>query len=410
MISVSEAKELIIKHTKLLKPVEISLWEARGLVLAQNVKSDMNIPPLTNSAMDGYAVRAEDQHNASRQTPAVLKLIGEVKAGEVFRGTVNKGQAVRIMTGATLPKGTDSVVRQEDTQESRGVVSIYVPVKKGDNVRYAGEDIRKGEIVAHKGELLTPALLGVVASAGPAKVKVYPRPVVATLATGDEVVDAGVKPAPGQIRSSNSYTMYHQMAQFGAIPLSLGIAKDTLHAVEAKIKQALKKAHIFVTSGGISVGKYDFVGSALAKLGFKTIFYRVKQRPGQPMAFGKIGDMLVFALPGNPVSSMVCAIQYVRPAIRKMMGFPDLALPEVDAEIEEDIRLKENRTYFLRGILRKENDKLYVRTTGPQGSGILKSMARGNCLIVLPPTRTKVGKGEIVRVQIYEETPWTAII
>lgn len=409
MINVPEAKSLVIKHTKLLTPVEVSLWEARGLVLAQDVKSDMNIPPLTNSAMDGYAVRAEDQKNASSDRPAMLELIGEVKAGEVFKGKVGKGQTVRIMTGAPLPKGADSVVRQEDTREEGRLVSIYVPVKKGDNVRYAGEDIRKGEIVARKGEVLTPALIGVVASAGPAKIKVYPRPIVVTFATGDEVVDAGIKPAPGQIRSSNSYTIYHQMAQVGAIPMNLGIAKDTPKAVETKIKQAMKKAHIIVTSGGISVGKYDYVELALAKLGFKTIFYKVKQRPGQPMSFGKIGDILVFALPGNPVSSMVCAIQYVRTAIRKMMGFTDLDLPEVEAELEEDIKLKEERTYFLRGILRKEEGKFFVRTTGPQGSGILKSMAKGNCLIVLPPTETKVRRGNKVRVQIYEETPWTVI-
>lgn len=410
MISVSEARALVIKHSKALKPVEVSLWEARGLVLAQNVKSDMNIPPLTNSAMDGYAVRAQDQQSASQEKPVKLKLIGEVRAGKVFKGELRQGEAVRIMTGAPLPKGADSVVRQEDTREDGHFVSIYVPVKKGANIRYAGEDIHRGEIVAHKGEPLTPALLGVVASAGAPKVKVFPRPIVATLATGDEVVDAGVKPAPGQIRSSNSYTMYHQMAQFGAIPMNLGIAKDTPQAIEAKIKQAMKKAHILVTSGGISVGKYDFVGSALTKLGFKTIFYKVKQRPGQPMAFGKIGDMLVFALPGNPVSGMVCSIQYVRPAIRKMMGFTELDLPEIEAEIEEDIKLKEERTYFLRGILKKENGRFYVRTTGPQGSGILKSMARGNCLIVLPPHRTNVKRGELVKVQIYEETPWSAII
>lgn len=409
MISVKEARQLVKDNTSVLNTVEISFLDARGMALARSISSDMNIPPLDNSAMDGYAVRSADQEAATKNKPATLKVVGEIQAGRVFPGKIKKGEALRIMTGAPIPRGADAVVRQEDTESNGIEVSIFVPVKKGDNLRYAGEDVIKGEKVGRVGDLLTPARLGVIASAGPAKVMVYRRPIAAVLATGDEVIEAGIKPGPGQIRSSNSYTVYHQMAEFGAIPINLGIAKDNKRAITSRIKKAMKTADLLVTSGGISVGKYDFVGEALSALGFRTIFYKVKQRPGQPMAFGKIGKMLVFALPGNPVSSMVCALQYVRPAIRKMMGFTELDLPEMEASIDEDLSLKENRTYFLRAALSNDNGQFRVRTTGPQGSGILQSMAHANALVVIPPDRPKVKRGERVRVQLLEGSPWASL-
>jgi len=409
MINVDEARELVKNNTSVLDTVELSLLDARGMALARPVRADMNIPPLDNSAMDGYAVRAADQAGAKKSRPATLKVVGELPAGKIFPGKLKKGEALRIMTGAPIPRGADAVVRQEDTELKGAEVSIFIPVKIGDNLRYAGEDVIKGEKVGGVGDALTPSRIGVIASSGPDKVMVYRRPVAAILATGNEVVDAGVKPGPGQIRSSNSYTAYHQMAEFGAIPLNLGIVKDNRRDIASRIKRAMQKADLLVTSGGISVGKYDFVGEALNDLGFRSIFHKVKQRPGQPMAFGKLGKTLVFALPGNPVSSMVCTLQYVRPAIRKMIGFADLDLPEIEAEIEEDLSLKENRTYFLRATLKNENGRFRVRTTGPQGSGILHSMALANSLVVIGPDRAKVKRGERVRVQILEGSSWTAL-
>ena len=401
MINVSQARGIILENIRPLKETEVvDIGSCLGRVLSFELKAKENIPPFDNSAMDGFALRTRDLIGASRKNPKVLEVVESLPAGYPAKRSVGSMQAIRIMTGAPLPKGADSVVMVEDTardERRNEFVKIYKAVKKGENVRYAGEDVQKGEVVIKKGTVLKSGHIGLLASLGIAKIKVFREPRVAILATGDELVEIGQKLSPGKIRNSNAYSLYAQVLKVSAIPVLLGIARDNKKDLEQKIRKGLS-ADMLLVSGGVSVGDYDFVKDVLKDLGTKMKFWRVAMKPGKPLAFGMIKDVPVFGLPGNPVSSMVSFEQFVRPALLKMAGAKDIFRFHLPALAKDDFEKKKGLRYFLRVILENKEGQLYASLTGPQGSGILKSMALANGIMELPEDVETLRKGEWARV------------
>lgn len=402
MIKVDKALNIILDDIKTLGKEPVNLTGSLSRVLAEDIYANSDIPGFDNSAMDGYALRAQDTKGASKTDPKILTVIEDRRAGYISHRAINSGQAIRIMTGAVMPKGSDSVVMVEDTQR-RGMAGakIFKEVSAQDNVRRRGEDIKKGEMVIAKGTRLNSAHIGLLASLGKAKVLVARKPKIAILATGDEVVDVGKKLEPGKLRSSNTYTLYSQILKCQGIPKNLGIAKDKPDMLEARLKGGLD-CDMILTSGGVSVGDYDLVKFILAKMGTNIRFWKVAMKPGKPLVFGLVKGIPIFGLPGNPVSSMITFDVFVKPAILKMEGANDLDAKNVDAVLEENITKKKGLRYFLRAITRWEDGIYLTRTTGPQGSGILKSMALANSLIVLPEEEENIEKGVRVTVRFLE--------
>lgn len=408
MISVEQAQEIILKSIIPIKQTETIRFNlSLGRVSASDIKSKENIPPFNNSAMDGFAVKAVDTISASKGNPKILKVIEDLPAGYTAKKSIKSGQAIRIMTGAPLPKGADAVVMVEETQ---GVdkVSVFREIKPGENVRHSGEDVKRGEIVIKKGAILKSGHIGMLASLGLINIKVYRRPKIAILATGDELIDVGANNhsplPPGKIRNSNTYSLYAQVLKIGAVPILLGIAKDTKKDIEKKIRKGLK-ADMLLVSGGVSVGDYDFVKDVLSDLGMEMKFWKVAMRPGKPLAFGMLvtqrptlRKVPVFGLPGNPVSSMIAFEQFARPAILKMSGARDLFRFYLPAVIKERVEKKKGLRYFMRAVLENQNGTLNAYLTGPQGSGILKSMVMANGIMELPEDVEEVQPGSRVQV------------
>ena len=403
MISVDEALNRILTQITVLGLEKVGIISSLGRVIGEDILAPRDIPPLDNSAMDGYALRSADIKGASRENPVSLQVIEELPAGELPQKAVAKGEAIRIMTGAPIPSGADTVVMVEDTEKAGQQVKIFQGVPSGENIRRAGEDVRMGDRVISMGSVIRAAEVGMLASVGRASVYVHQKPVVAILCTGDELVDVDEGIADHKIVSSNSYTLCAQVMECGALPLQLGIAKDKPEEIEGKLRQGLR-ADVILSSAGVSVGDYDLVKDVLEKIGFQLDFWRVAMRPGQPLAFGTIGGKPTFGLPGNPVSSMVSFEQFVRPSLLKMMGHKRLFRPVVEAILKEDITKKPDRRHFMRARVSLEGDRYVVTTTGPQGSGILNSMVEANGLLIVPQEETEIKAGEKVRVQILDRS------
>jgi molybdopterin molybdotransferase len=401
MITVEEALDKILSHIQPLGFEKVSILEALGRVIAEDIYAPRDIPPLDNSGMDGYAVRYEDVKQATSNHPIRLEVIEDLPAGFVSSKTVVKGQAIRIMTGAPIPKGADAVVPVEDTKKVDGSVLVLKSIPLGEHIRKAGEDVKKGEGVISAGDLIRPAEIGMLASIGRSFVKVYQRPLVSILCTGEELVDVDEGLGEGKIVSSNSYTLTAQVRDCGAIPIQLGIAKDQKEEIKEKLRQGTR-ADVIISSAGVSIGDYDFVRDALNDLGMEMVFWKVAMKPGKPLAFGTINKKPVFGLPGNPASSMVSFEQFVRPSLLKMMGHRQIFRPIVEAVLKEDIRKEPGRRHFIRAFVSFEKDHYFVTMTGSQGSGILRSMVRANCLIVIPEDREVVRAGEKVKVQLLD--------
>jgi len=399
MLRVEEALDKILVRIQPLGFEKVSLLESLGRVVGEDIDARRNIPPLDNSGMDGYAVRTADIEKASRDHSVRLKVIEDLPAGFLSQKSLHEGQAIRIMTGAPIPEAADTVVPVEETQKDGSSVLILKALFLGENIRRAGEDVKKGDRVISRGDILRSSEIGMVASIGRSSVSVYQRPLVSILCTGEELVDVD-EPLEGvKIVSSNSYTLAAQVRECGAIPVQLGIARDRKEEVKEKLRQGLR-ADVLVSSAGISVGDYDFVKEALKDLGMEMVFWRVAMKPGKPMAFGTIGEKPVFGLPGNPVSSMVSFEQFVRPALLKMMGHREIFRPVIEAILNEDLDMEPGRRHYLRAVVSRKGDHCVVMTTGAQGSGILKSMVRANGLIVIPEDRKRVQAGEKVKVQL----------
>ena len=402
MLSTEEALRTMLECAERLRPVEVPLDEAAGLILADDIEARGSVPPFTNSAMDGFAVQASDIVSATTERPVRLRILEDVPAGKVAAGSVAAGTTMRIMTGAPIPPGADTVVQVELTRLEGSEVLVLKALRPGTNVRLAGEDMKDGATVLRRGTLLRPGEVGVCAAAGHAVVSVYRRARVAILTTGTELVDASVVPGAGQIRDANAHSLRAQVGAIAAEPLVFPRVADTREAVRAAVMQALEQADVVLTNGGVSVGDYDFVKEVLEDLGAQLVFWRVKQKPGKPMAFWTLGSKYVVGLPGNPVSCMVCTEEYVRPMVRRMMGFPLLYRPVRSAVLDETYAkgADAGRTHFVRVRLHEQDGALHAVLTGPQGSGILTSMAEAEALAIIPEDVSTLEAGSLVEVQL----------
>jgi molybdopterin molybdotransferase len=395
MISVQDGQNQILRRlTEPTPPEVVAVTRARERVLAEDLDAPFDVPPTDNSAVDGYAVASDDVPTG---TTRELRVVAEVAAGAVFDGAVASGQAVRIMTGAPMPRGADTVYPQE-LVERRGDRLSVGPIQKGANVRKRGEDIQAGTLAIERGTVLRPQELGLITSLGRWQVFVHRRPRVALLSTGDEVVEPGTPRKAGQIYDANRFTLRGSIEQCGGEVIDLGIVADARDELRARLLEAAGVGQIVVTSGGVSVGVLDLVKDVLDEIG-AIDFWQVAMQPGRPLAFGRVGPAHFFGLPGNPVASMLAFMLFVRPAIYKLAGrrrlFPDTA----EATAIEVMSKKKGRREFKRGIVQWKNGRWEARTTGPQGSGILSSMVAGNCLIVLEEDRGDVAAGETVLIE-----------
>lgn len=399
----TEALALILDRLAPLPPVTAPLGGALGLAAAGSLASAEQVPPFTNSAMDGYAVRAGDLAAASPEHPVRLQVLGDLAAGAVPDRPVAPGTAWRIMTGAPLPDGADTVVPVEHTVRGADWVEVRSPLQKGVHVRHAGEDIRAGLALVPAGHALRPGDLGVLAAVGMPAVAVHPRARVAVLTTGDELVDVSEKPGPGRIRDANIHAVCAQVAACGAIPIPFPRVKDDRATLSAALREALQ-ADAILTTGGISVGDYDFVKPILEELGAERVFWKVAQKPGGPLGFWMAGSKPVFGIPGNPVAAMLMVEEYVRPALRRLMGFSALHRPVAEAVLEDGWTGKagDRRTTFLRVVARMEGGRLRARLTGPQGSAILSSMLHANALAVIPAGTDRVEPGGAITLHLTE--------
>jgi molybdopterin molybdotransferase len=421
LLTVEQALDRILSAFHPLEPERVPILDALGRALVEDVRAGEDIPPHSNSSMDGYAVLAADTACASPETPARLHVIGEIAAGYVASEPVTPGTAMRIMTGAPIPLGATAVVKVEDTVSGEGDgsewVDIHIQVSPGNYVRPTGEDVRQGDLVLPKGTLLRPQEVGMLAALGNRDVLVHRRPRVGILATGDEVVDVGEPLAPGKVRNANSYSNAAQVLKHGGVPVLLGIARDSVDDLTVRIRTGLEQGiDLLLTSGGVSVGDFDLVKDVLAAEG-EMGFWQVRMKPGKPLAFGHItsppfppasgGDapegqggatIPVLGLPGNPVSVMVSFETFVRPAIWKMLGRTDLARPTLEATLTDEIKRKDERRHYVRVYLEEQQGEYRAHLTGGQGSGILSSMVKANALAVIPEDWDHASAGARVQV------------
>jgi len=387
----------------LITPVEetitLDLTEALQHVLAEAITSPINVPPHRNSAMDGYAVRAED---LSASDTVELKIIGTAFAGNPFTGSVANGECIRIMTGAQVPTGADTVIMQEHVERHEDRLRVGPGHQTGQNVRYPGEDIAKGDVVLEPGTLLRAAEIGLLASLGIPAIKVKRKLKVAFFSTGDELRPVGEPLAAGQIYDSNRYTLHGMLMGLNVEIIDLGVIPDDPHAVEDAFLQAARVADAVITSGGVSVGDADYVQQTLDKLGHVN-FWKIAMKPGKPLAFGKIKQAMFFGLPGNPVSVMATFYQFVQPALRRLMGQTRVMPVIVKLPCSEALKKRPGRTDFQRGIMEYDADgNLSVRSIGMQASHILSGMSHANCFIILPREWGNVEPGTLVDVQPFE--------
>ncbi len=401
-LSVNHARQLILDALLAVSGSErLFVRQALDRVLAEDIISPVDVPAHDNSAMDGWALRHADLAGNGETR---LKNIGTAFAGRAFIEKVGAGETARIMTGAVLPQDVDTVVIQEDVRVDGDTVIIPPGQRIEQNIRRTGEDLRAGSAAIPAGKLLRPAELGIIASLGIAELSVRRRVRVALFSTGDELCSIGTPLFPGAVYDSNRYTLWGMLTRLGCEVIDMGVVQDDPAALEAAFREAADCADAIITSGGVSVGEADFIKQLMAQLG-EVAFWKIAMKPGRPMAFGRIGEgnegAWLFGLPGNPVAVMVTFYQFVRPALLKLMGVDPLPdFPTFSTRCVEPIKKSKGRTEFQRGILFQEGSEWCVRPTGHQGSGILSSMAKADCFIVLEPEREKVGAGETVQVQL----------
>lgn len=396
-MTLESALEAVLASVDVVSETEdVGLMSALGRVLSREVDSAVDVPGHTNSAMDGYALRYEDVLSSGEVS---LRVVGESFAGRPYAGELNPGECVRIMTGAVVPEFMDTIVIQENVERSGDLVQLVAGCSKGDNVRPAGEDIKAGEVVLPVGRKLRPSDLGLLASIGVPEVQVKRRVKVAYFSTGDELRPVGEKLGSGQIHDSNRYTLHGMLDQAGVEAIDLGVVRDDPEALRSAFEVAADRADAVVTSGGASVGDADFVTDLLAELG-EVSFWHVAMKPGRPLVYGKLHGAAFFGLPGNPVSAMVTFLQVVKPALAVMSGMPYEPPIRFNARAERKLQKKPGRMEFQRGVLRRGGDGVAtVDSTGHQGAGILRSVSRANCFIVLDRDSGPVEKGEWVTVE-----------
>ncbi len=398
-LSVKNAQICVLQHVTRCDSEVVKLEASLGRVLAEEIRANRDQPPYDVSAMDGFALRSADLS----ASPSALRIIEDIKAGDMPSQTVLSGQCSRIMTGAPVPLGADAVIRVEDTQMlADGRVEVSKAVKPGNDIRRLGESMRNGQSVLTAGTEITPGVIGVLATVKCAQLAVYRRPRVAILSTGNELEALDEPFDPNKIPNSNSYALMAQCQALGIEPVLLGIARDDPEELAQFLKRGLEFDALLV-SGGSSVGVHDHVRPTLEALGVTMHFWRVEMRPGHPVAFGSINTRIAFGLPGNPVSSMVCFEEFVLPALRHMMGHPRLFRRTIEARLAHPVKIRPGRTEFVRVVLSRDAEGGYVASsTGNQSSGALLSMALADGLLVVPATRSGLAAGELARVQLLD--------
>ncbi len=415
MLTVDEALDRVLAAFTRLPAEEIAIADGLGRVLAQDIRAVNDLPPFANSSMDGYAVRAADIQAARPDTPIMLHVIADIPAGATAQVTVGAGQAARIMTGGPMPAGADAVVPVEQTDDApRGLrgeariaeppkprIAIYASVKSGDYVRPIGEDVKAGQVVLKEGRVLRAADLGVLAGLGVPRIQVIRQPVVAILSTGDELLEVYEPLSPGKIRDTNGYTITALVQGLGARTIRLGIARDQLDDVRTRIQQAIdQRVDLLLTTAGVSVGAFDVVKAVVESLG-SLGFWKVRMRPGKPLAFGNVQGIPMLGLPGNPVSAMVSFEIFARPAILKMAG-RSWHIPTFEAEIAEPI-YSDGRQTYVRVTLERDNGRLIARSTGNQSSGVLTSLVSADGLLIVPEGVTEVSAGSRLPVRLFTD-------
>ncbi len=403
-LPVSDALALVLDRAgAVVGTQKVSLRSALGRVLAQPLISPVDVPAHRNSAMDGFALSGADLPETGA---AQLSVLGTAYAGIPFRGVVGAGKCVRIMTGAKMPEGTDTVVIQEKAEQTDERIRITADNRKGQNVREAGEDIAAGDTVLEQGTRIGPAQLGLLASLGVAEVSVKRRPRVAFFSSGDELRSPGEPLEEGEIYDSNRYTLYGMLNELGVDIIDLGVIRDEREAIRGALEEAAAQADVVLTTGGVSVGEADYLQDEAAGLG-EILFSTVALKPGRPLTFGRVANALFFGLPGNPVAVMVGFYQFVRPALKRLMGDASVAPPTFLVRSATKLKKAANRTEVQRGVLELDaNGELTVRLAGRQGSGILSSMSKGNCFILLPHDGPPVDPGDMVEVQPFHMLRW----
>jgi molybdopterin molybdotransferase len=402
MIDVNQALEIILNSAEILEAKKIKLINSLGHVLAEKIVAKENIPPFNNSAMDGFAILSADTSKASQSQPVKLEIIDYQPAGKVSSKKIVPGKAIKIMTGAIIPKGADAVVKVEDTRSFGSQVEIFKPIKKDTNIRMAGEDIAAGSLVFSVGKEISPVDIGLLASLGFNQVKVIARPKVAIIGTGDELIPVDQPLKPGKIRDSNSYVLYNQAILIGASPSRLGTVLDEMPRVKEALRAALKNNDVVVTTGGVSVGEHDFVKQVFEDLGAELKFWKVAQKPGKPMAFWTMGRKLAFGLPGNPVAAAICFEEYVRPALLKMMGRTKLFRPLVTAKLTHQLKKKPGRLQYIGVRLEVKNGCRFATVNGKHGSGILSSLSGADGIGLLDSQTSLFNQGDEIKVQLFK--------
>ncbi|MGH7781480.1 MAG: molybdopterin molybdotransferase MoeA [Candidatus Binataceae bacterium] len=393
MISADDALRIVLEAAQPLGVERVPLLDALGRVLAEEIRSSRDIPGFDNSAMDGYAVRAADIAIANEANPVSLNVVETVPAGRMPEHQVGPGDCARTMTGAPIAPGADAIVPVERTRGDGSVVEILAPAEANAFVRPRGEDLREGESVMTPGKMLGPSDLGMLASLNRAMVGVYRRPRVAIVATGDELVDIDQIPVGAQVVNSSAYALSGAIREAGGEAVILRVARDTKREVRERLEEAMAFDVVFST-GGVSVGQFDFVKGVLDELAMRTLFHGVAQKPGRPLKFGMIGSRPVFGLPGNPVSTLVCFYLYAGPALRRMGGRSEVGLARVSVRCSADIKLANNLTEFVRVKIENKDGEHFAAPTGNQGSGILSSLSRADGLLVGPSATSMLRKGD----------------
>jgi len=395
MITVDTAIKIVTDNTEILPSKTVHFEESLGFCLAQDVHSDIDMPPFNRSAMDGYAVIAED----TAKVPVELTVIENIAAGSVPKKKILRGQASKIMTGAAVPDGADAVIKFEETEalQSASRVKILKSVSRGSNISKQGEDMRVGQVVLSKNMLVRPQEIGILATVGKSFVEIFSTPTVGIISTGNELVDVASKPSIAQIRNSNSYSLAAQARNLNAEVEIIGIIKDTKDDISSAIRRGLQK-DILILSGGVSMGEYDLVGDVMKDLGIHIYFEKVALRPGKPVIFGRKDKTLIFALPGNPVASFVTFELFVYPAIRKMMGLTDIHRTTVRATLETEIIVKRRRREYRPAFIRLQNNSWIVSPVEWHGSADLLATTRANCLMVVREDVERFIAGQLIDV------------
>lgn len=401
MISTEEAQNLVFKESFQYKTLTVPILESLGKVLAKDIMASEDIPICDNSSVDGYAVISDDTKGADENYPVKLSLSGtKIPAGRTSLLKIDPGFCIPIMTGGVIPAGADAVIRKEEIEKEKDSILVFCETGVGKNIRKRGEDIKKGQAALLSGDVVAPACIGLLASLGIERLEVFRPPEVGIISTGDELIDISYQLKRGKVRDSNSYSLSSHVMETGAEYKRFGIIPDRKKPLEEAIRSALAETDILLISGGTSVGDYDLVKDALYEIGADLIFWKVRQKPGKPLAFFRYKNKFIFGIPGNPVSAMVCFEMYVRPIIKKMMGFKEFFREKVNAEALHDFKKEKGWTNFARVIVENKSGDYYFNSAGPKGSDILTSLVKANGIALFPPELEKVSRGQKAEVYL----------